>query len=387
MTEAPKMSSMSSGLIARLRRAADRCGIAVRRYRSSYLELLLHLARVYLRLKIRPGEALQTGLADPHTPKEALSGCISKRGLMKLQRQVNPESAFSMVEDKSIFYPLCRGMGIPVPMTYAVFGRTSGHAANGAALSHRSDWEAFFSDGLPAEFIVKPATGVYGERVMALNRKSGVFVDSIGRTRSAGELYDLLSSDIKYDRFVIQERLANHPALARLTGSAHLQTLRMTTFVNRDGLADVYYGFLKLIVGNNVSDNFHYGKSGNLIANVALDSGTLGQAMTISPDGVGMAPAPLHPTTGATIAGCCLPFWNETMELARKSARLFHPLRSIGWDIAQTPAGPVVIEGNFYWDPPYVLGPMAPGMTCHGMSRLLDTLRDDPAAPAARWKR
>jgi hypothetical protein len=37
--------------------------------------------------------------------------------------------------------------------------------------------------------------------------------------------------------------------------------------------------------------------------------------------------------------------------LVFRAARLFLPLRTIGWDVAIAPDGPILMEGNAYWDP------------------------------------
>jgi len=42
-----------------------------------------------------------------------------------------------------------------------------------------------------------------------------------------------------------------------------------------------------------------------------------------------------------------LPFWQEVQSLAETAAQNFLPIRTIDWDIALTPKGPVLIEGNF----------------------------------------
>jgi len=44
--------------------------------------------------------------------------------------------------------------------------------------------------------------------------------------------------------------------------------------------------------------------------------------------------------------------WEEVLDLARSSARAFAPVRTVGWDVAVTPSGPVLVEGNFWYDPP-----------------------------------
>ena len=38
-------------------------------------------------------------------------------------------------------------------------------------------------------------------------------------------------------------------------------------------------------------------------------------------------------------------------KLAEQAALQFLPLRTIGWDIAITPGGPSILEGNVWWDP------------------------------------
>ena len=37
--------------------------------------------------------------------------------------------------------------------------------------------------------------------------------------------------------------------------------------------------------------------------------------------------------------------------LVERSALLFQPMRTLGWDVAVTPRGPVVIEANNWWAP------------------------------------
>ncbi|HTN98325.1 MAG TPA: sugar-transfer associated ATP-grasp domain-containing protein, partial [Nordella sp.] len=53
-----------------------------------------------------------------------------------------------------------------------------------------------------------------------------------------------------------------------------------------------------------------------------------------------------HPDTGAAIEGRVLHFWPETIALACRAHAAFAPRVFIGWDIAITSNGPVLIEGN-----------------------------------------
>ena len=357
-------------LAARLRRVERLSRTAARRYGGGRLALLARLLRIYRRCGIRPVEAIEAGLGDPSFTEDALAGCFGKNEFVTLQDRLNPRELICLTEDKAIFQALCAGLGVPVPTLFAVIGRGGGWTSGGVPLAGQAASVRYLSEAAPDEFVVKPATGVYGEGVAVLRRTGLGFVDHAGRTRSATDFCEALFQDPKYDRFVVQERLTNHPDIERLTRCAYLQTVRVATLVDRQGAAQILYAEWKLIGGDGPSDNFSYGRTGNLTANVALDTGALGPAMTLSADGVGSQAMAVHPRTGAVLVGFRLPGWDELLALARRCALLFRPLRTVGWDIGLTPRGPVVVEGNRWWDPPTssVAGPPAPGVALHPLS-------------------
>ena len=53
-----------------------------------------------------------------------------------------------------------------------------------------------------------------------------------------------------------------------------------------------------------------------------------------------------HPITGERIIGIKLPYWEETIEMLKKAAAVVPEVGYIGWDVAITPTGPIIIEGN-----------------------------------------
>ena len=57
-----------------------------------------------------------------------------------------------------------------------------------------------------------------------------------------------------------------------------------------------------------------------------------------------------HPITGDIFEGYQLPYWKEVIELVKTSHKAIIGLQSIGWDVAITPSGPVLIEGNDNWE-------------------------------------
>ena len=373
-----KWGNQTLSVISRIARATHRSGVARRRYKVGRITIARHLFGVFRLNGLRPVEALEAGLGNPRLPKEELSACFSKRELMALQDQLNPRALTALTEDKSVFYPLCQAMAIPVPVTYAVISRDGGWIAPGSPIVSRDEWLRCLPQVLPTTFIVKPANGVYGEAISAWTRIGDEVRDHTGEIFTFAALYDALRTHEKYERFIVQQRLENHDEIIRLTARPSLQTVRVASFLDANGVAHLLYAEWKLIVGNHVSDNFMRGRNGNLMANVALDTGVLGPARTPAADGVGYDAIPIHPVTDLPIAGFVLPCWQEVRELVLRSASLFAPLRTIGWDVAITPTSPVIVEGNRWWDPPNdaVTGPSAPGVIKHEMIAAAKVLRE-----------
>jgi len=309
--------------------------------------------RLCRRERFLPDEAFRLGLFDPAMSDEELACFVSRKKLTRVQESLNPVSWAPLLKDKSLLYRYCRALGIPVPELYAIYFRgIPGWSNTGVFIESRSDWGKFINDQLPREFVIKPARSALGRGVMAFTRSENTFVDARAKRYSGLDIFDLMSGSREFDCFVIQQRLANHPELIRLTGNSNLQTVRFISFVDTTGRAVILQAQLKLITSDNITDNFHYGRTGNIQAQVSLADGRSAHAVTVGPDGSGIKPIATHPETRIDLEGFEIPFWQEALALVRRAAVGFVPVRTIGWDIAITPDGPVVLEGNIWWNPP-----------------------------------
>ncbi len=346
---------------------------AARRFDIAYPAILFRAIRLWFRRGFYPREALRCGLFDPRVSADAESGCISKQRLINWQRRFNPRSWECLSEDKSVFYAYCSAVGLPVPALFAVFDFPVGWSSTGMILRERKDWEQFFDEQLPNEFVVKPAAGVYGLGVNVYQRVGRHFQDAFGVDCTASTLYETLRGNHEYRRFVIQERLRSHADLEQLSGTTALQTARLVTWVGMQGDIEIYLTLLKIIAGNRLTDNYQHGRSGNLIANIDAEKGVLGPAIGGDAGEFGFRTVDAHPSTNAIFSGFQLPFWQEARELVRRAAGFFCPLRTIGWDVALTPHGPVLVEANMWWNPfnDLVIGPQASDNRRGGMAILL----------------
>ncbi len=54
----------------------------------------------------------------------------------------------------------------------------------------------------------------------------------------------------------------------------------------------------------------------------------------------------VHPKTGVKFKGFVIPFWDDVLKLVEKASAVVPEVGYVGWDIAITPNGPVIVEGN-----------------------------------------
>jgi Sugar-transfer associated ATP-grasp len=198
--------------------------------------------------------------------------------------------------------------------------------------------------------VLKPVHGVHGQGVRVLRFADGEFHTMEGTRRSVDALLAELAPS-PYRNWLLQDRLHPHPHLVELSGSTFLQTARVITVLGQDGTVTIPAAWLRIIGGSLIFDNFNFGASGNLVGTIDLPTGRLDHVLAPGPPGRGMVDASRHPVTGMAFQGFALPFAREMQDTVERAAIAFAPLRTIGWDVAITPDGPSLIEGNVTWDP------------------------------------
>ena len=331
------------------------CRVIAPIYSPKYPLVLLRAVRLYFEKGYKPEEALLCGLLEPDCSESQISKFVSTIEMLKIQKTLNPETWRPTVENKGIFYRYCDALGFPVPELYALFFKeAAGYATEGSYFRSRDAWREFIDTKLPSTFVVKPARCGYGVGIAVFERdQERGFIDAAsGELYKADDLYERMRSFPYDDAFVIQERLRNHPDLVRLSGTPYLQTIRVLTYVDRHGRCRIQYASLKVIVGRNVIDNLQLGKTGNMPAPISLENGILRPAVTNTPNVSGFQTVFFHPDTGVPFEGFPVPLWEEACVLVRAVALKFLPLRTVGWDIALTPDGPYIVEGNWNAGPP-----------------------------------
>lgn len=193
-----------------------------------------------------------------------------------------------------------------------------------------------------ADLFIKRRTGRGGALAYLMTYADGCYHGKDGTRFDHDALLRHVADLSRTEPYIIQMRERNHPDIADLSPQA-LATVRVVTAINERGEPEVVRAVFRMgPFKDSVVDNFH---AGGIAAPVDLATGKLGQATDY-----GLAPSvgwlDRHPTTGAAIAGRVLPRWAEFVELSCRAHGYFKDRLIIGWDIALTPNGLLIVEGN-----------------------------------------
>ena len=334
---------------ARIRSFVQQVEQARQHYAAPRLATHLRALQLHHRDKFTMEEMQTWGLLDPVLDSPALQRYVSKRRFLRFQGRLSPKSHAVLVEDKEVFYRFCEAIDMPVPQTVAFVSRDAVWFAQGHEAGTVDALRSRLSSLEGRELIIKPADGVYGIGIRALQVRGGGFVEQ-GRSLSIDTLMQELPARTRH---VLQHRLVNHEAIEAITGFRTLQTVRVVTALPPlpGARAELLSAALRMSAQDSVTNNFHYGSGGNIRIRIDLDSGRIVSALRKASSGFGMESVERIEGTGCMLPGLQLQFWPQVKELMEIKAACFYPIRLVGWDVAITPTGPVVLEGNFWFDP------------------------------------
>lgn len=223
--------------------------------------------------------------------------------------------------------------GLSVPRRFGVLRKEKEELLIGDREGGVIPLNRFLLDNCPRIF-VKPSDGMKGN--------GSFLVEGIDQERCR-----VNGNAMRYDEFsrlivhplLVEEAVLQHPDIACLHPDS-LNTLRLITMRGIDGQSRYVAGMLRMGTGKMFLDNLSQG----------------GLAVGIKPTGIlkkwGYTEDPLkkevfsHPDTEVVFEGRRIPFWQECLDLVCRAHEGFPCTHSVGWDVAVTPSGPVIIEAN-----------------------------------------
>lgn len=273
--------------------------------------------------------------------------CSYIRGVdaYKLLKVVNGGKENTVLTGNKIrFFRHCNKNDIRTVPILGTLGKSSEDSIR--LVSSPMEFERLMSTAPPQVFF-KTSNGAHGDGAFVAFRSEGNVWLVKGESYRIEELYKLALSWLSEgSSYLIQSLVKPHEGLLSIMPGGALGTVRIMTYLDGDE-ARAFLPVLRIPANGNVTDNFSLGLLGNLVAPIDLYSGEVGIAkFSKRRDWPDIIDTIIHPDTGELIAGKMLPFWNETVELVLDAQRKTRQLPTLGWDVAITDDGPLIVEAN-----------------------------------------
>ncbi len=142
---------------------------------------------------------------------------------------------------------------------------------------------------------------------------------------------------VKSGKYLCEELVTQHPVTEKLNPTS-LNTVRIVTILD-DTCVRLFYPFLRVGRYGSIVDN---GGAGGIIIPIDPETGKLNR---VGRDELGRYYNE-HPDSHISFGDILLPMWQDAVQLAETLARIRPQNRCVGWDIAVTPDGWIMIEAN-----------------------------------------
>jgi hypothetical protein len=329
----PRPAPPASVLIAKV---AKSFGISPLRQFSEMVQLRrrgIDFHEYYSNRLFRP----ELGMADKRTFVGRLSN-------LRLNERLSPPritGISALVQDKILLEVVLRELGLSATTTQAVVAprRFLGRIRT---ITAAPELEAFLRDEAVYPLFAKPIHGsrsVGSVMIEEVDRAAGTVLLGNGRRCALGQLVKEMLEDHR-GGVAIQSMVAQHPALSGIVGRA-VGTVRVVTV--RDGQTPrLLYAAWKIPSPSAMSDNFW--QDGSMLGAVDAETGAITRC--IRGKGLDAEEIAEHPVSHQPLVGVRLPNWTETCQLATNAHAIFPELGILGWDVAISDRGPVIIECN-----------------------------------------
>jgi hypothetical protein len=320
----------------------------------------LHGQSYYLYELYRPAEKARRG--------EYLTRWETKNGLFRmLSWELTGSLPHSNVQDKVVFTENLLKNGLPTVPVIASFDQGVSTPGEINPISLQQD---LFTK-------LRAAKGAQGAGLIRYLGSERYLYE--GRELNRDQLLQQLELQSKQADLILLPRLINHPDIAGLCNES-LMVVRAFSMINERGEVELVFAMLRIL--GKLEPSWH--SYIEWAAPVDLQTGELGLLTGDVLEGCAQCYTH-HPITGEPVQGIVLPFWPELKAAAQTAHQALTMDRLvIGWDIAITPNGPSILEGNVVPDVtfPQRVGRQPFGQTRYGeiFHHYLDRLEEKWAA-------
>lgn len=266
-----------------------------------------------------------TNIMDYLSRKEAQS--ISK------SKNLHNSELMRIISNKFIFSIFCRDNNLSVPELVS-YNFHSKFFFNGIVFQVTSldemvvFFENVFKETGKDMLFLKPFS-LYGGKGICMLKKSSLHKD-----------LEHNCDKILNKEYIHEDVLVQHEEINKIHAGC-VNTIRFETFIDNLGTPHILSAFMRFGIGNNVMDNLH---AGGIFVSVDLEKGCLKKS-GLEHIRFGGRNFEAHPESKYPFENFEIPFFKEACQLVMDGVK-YLPDRYIGWDIAISKDGPVIIEAN-----------------------------------------
>jgi len=320
-------------------------------------------------------------------------GYVSTRWIERQFRaKLNPPPATVLLKNKLQFYQFYKKHNLPVAELLAVieYGgllplrcpSTTQPTTDLPVVRTVQDLRQLLA-GISTECLVaKPLASLGGKGMMLLKRTGpDRLIDlSSNEPITAEQLFDRMVADITARQvredsatgYLLQEHITCHPVMNPLKGKA-LNTVRIATLRDTAGKIHFDFAMLRIAKPDSVTDNLH---KGGVVAGIEPAEGTIANVTYGYETAEGPYVERKNRDLSALFPEGKVPQWHDLLQLAITAHSLLPKVNSVGWDVALSTKGPILIEGNDNWDMviaqiidgPYLASRRKPILAAYGLT-------------------
>jgi hypothetical protein len=298
-------------------------------------------------------ELIWTAIKIKSIPRHYFLNCLYRKGIddyldyltkkenLKIHDVIHIENKKQILDNKLFFQKYFEKTEIAIPRMLAYnLGDMFFIKNNKIKVCNINDFTGILIEILKNSnsdsLFIKPILGAQGGNIhkITLNNITN---------NELGEREELINK-ICSENFIFQETVTQHPDINKIY-SQSLNTVRIDTFINDDGEPEIISALMRVGQYGSYTDNI---SAGGIFIGINLETGCLNKnGLTYLKYGAKVFTR--HPNSEILFENFKIPFFNEVKKTAKEAAYLLQD-RLVGWDIGISDKGPVLVEGNAYYD-------------------------------------
>lgn len=267
---------------------------------------------------------------------------LSANNKEKFLKVLNPRKYYILARNKYLSHILFERLNIPKAELYCYYNPYS---------QYKSDINGYDANSISnilknkkvEQCVVKTTESSHGDGVMLIKsidygEKCIVKLNN-GISKNLEEI--LKEEPLIFESYIEQTKQFNE------FNPSSVNTIRMMTILKPTGDVEIISAILRIGRAGSFVDNAAFG--GNVDAGIDIEKGQIINPV-IFETWRKIIPITQHPDTNSVLKDVLIDNWDEIKATVISCQKQIPFLKAIGWDVAVTNNGPIIIEMNDFWD-------------------------------------